>query len=117
MRVTYYPGPEAACHRRYQTPAPAQIRFESVIGHPKNEHRMTRNRLAGSQGYAANAVRRLRLPSPAQMACPSLHPHPDGTRQHKLFTDGASGPLSSVLHGRLSRRQLFQPRNDGRHAG
>ncbi|HEV7324048.1 MAG TPA: IS5/IS1182 family transposase, partial [Bosea sp. (in: a-proteobacteria)] len=27
-----------------------------VIGHLKNEHRMTRNRLAGSHGDAANAV-------------------------------------------------------------
>ena len=29
---------------------------EPVIGHLKNEHRMTRNRLAGSHGDAANAV-------------------------------------------------------------
>lgn len=29
---------------------------EPVIGHLKNEHRMTRNHLAGSQGDAANAV-------------------------------------------------------------
>ncbi|MFX5747796.1 transposase, partial [Acinetobacter baumannii] len=29
---------------------------EPVIGHLKNEHRMTRNRLAGSLGDAANAV-------------------------------------------------------------